>query len=104
MTNREAVKGIIGFPIPDTVLDTRAELVGIALDDTYDIKFKKKIVAFSASLLLYIAQTPASIREIDWQITNRSIDDLLKLRKAILAEHGIPDTVLSPKINSKPWW
>lgn len=104
MTNREAVKGMIGFPIPDSVLDARAGLVGIDLNIEYNPRDSKIIARFSANLLLYVAQSPESIREIDWQITNRSVDDLMKLRKYILADNGIVDTLLQPKINSKAWW
>lgn len=103
MTNREAVKSLIGFDIPDSVLDARATLSGLTLDDEYQAKRIKVIVRFSASLMLYVAQTPSSIREIDWQITNRSVEELLLLRKAMLAENGVEDTFGKPKVKNRQW-
>lgn len=104
MTNRDAVKGIIGFVVPSGALDARAEFAEIDLDATYVKEDKRKIVIFSASLLLFIAQSPKSLSELDWSVTNRSVADLLLIRKAILFENGIKDKFNVPTINSKKLW
>ncbi len=104
MTNKEAVKAFIGFNIPDEVIEAQAQLIGLDLTAEYDKKDRKKIVYFTANLLLYVAQTPQTIREIDWSITNRSVEEIMSIRKYLLASNGIKDTLLQPKISSKPWW
>lgn len=103
MTNKEAVKALIGFDIPDSVLEARAELLGIDLSANYDPTKSKVIARFSANLLFYVAQQPQSIREIDWAITNYSLKDLLALRSAILQEAGISDSIGKPTIRARVW-
>lgn len=103
MTNREAVLSIIGFDIPNDVLTKRAELVGFNLNAIYDPKKVKAVARFSVSLLSYTMQSPLSESEIDWSITNRSMDDLIKLRSLIMNEYGIEDTFSKPQIKARSW-
>lgn len=103
MTNREAVLSIIGFDIPGDVLVKRAELIGFDLNAIYDPKKVKVVARFAVSLLSYAMQNVQSESEIDWSVTNRSVDEMIKIRSLILAEYGIPDSFSNPKIKARSW-
>lgn len=93
MTIKEALQAQSEFisNISDGVLDfhlSEMELVG---SEEYTPEDRRSIDLAFAGLILFVSMQPASIRELDWQITNQSVGDLLKIRKSLLAKWGISD-------------
>lgn len=78
----------------------------MALDE-YKIPDNTKPVEVAlAGLILTIAMSPKSVKELDYQVTEHDMDDLLKLRLIIIKRYGLPDE-LAEKEDSvtgrSPW-
>ncbi|MBE8712541.1 DUF6706 family protein [Sphingobacterium hungaricum] len=94
MTNRKALLSKVNFPVkPDTVTTVLLEQ-NINPEEEYtpqNEESRKGIDLALAALIFVVALSPESVKELDFQLTQRSIDGLLKLRRAILKKWGMPD-------------
>lgn len=107
MTNLEALKAqsAIAGKVPVQVLTFQLFNKGLAADDDYKLEDARKLELAYADTLLYVSTQPASIKELDWGITNIDVSDLIKLRSGILSKWGVADEFSSkPTIKGRrPW-
>lgn len=91
MNNKEALQAQFNFPLKENAFDLALTNQGLAGTDTYSIENKSKVDLAIAELIFIAATSPASVRELDYQISQQTITELLKLRSLILARNNIPD-------------
>lgn len=108
MTNLQALQAeIIGRDIPAITLELSLLKVGLSSDDNYIVPDNiEKVETALAGLITTIALSPKSVQELDYQLTDRDVDELLKLRLIIIKRYGLVDE-LAEKENTvtgrSPW-
>lgn len=94
MTNREALISKIGIPVKPSSVTTALTDEGINPDGEYlpiTEEGRRGIDLALAALILVLSLSPESVKELDYQITSRSIDGLLNIRKGLLKRWGVKD-------------
>ena len=91
MTNKEALQAQFNFPLKESAFDLALTNQGLAGEETYTLENKSKVDLALAELIFIAATSPASVRELDYQISQQTITELLKLRSLILARNNVPD-------------
>lgn len=104
MTNLEAFKGILVGTFTDEQLKVYLINNGLNPNDTY-VKENAKALDFAKidSLLLLVSSTQ-SVRELDYQITERSIADLKDLIGIIYDKWGVKNPLLKNKVKGVNRW
>lgn len=94
MTSREALLSKVNFPVKPGSVTTVLLEQGINSEEDYtpEIEESRKGIDLAlAALIFVVALSPESVKELDYQLTQRSIDGLLKLRRGLLKRWGMPD-------------
>lgn len=94
MTNREALLSKINIPVKPGSVTTVLLEQNIIPDEEYtpqNEESRKGVDLALAALIFVVALSPDSVKELDYLLTQRSIDGLLKLRKGLLKRWGMPD-------------
>ena len=107
MTNLKALQAKLNRNLPEIALELALQENGLVATAAYNAVTDIKPVEVSlAGLILAIAMSPKSVKELDYQVTQHDMDDLLKLRSIILIRYGLPDE-LAEKENTvtgrSPW-
>jgi len=107
MTNLQALQAKLNRKLPEIALELALQENGLTTAAEYNAVTNIKPVEVSlAGLILAIAMSPKSVKELDYQVTQHDMDDLLKLRSIILIRYGLPDE-LAEKENTvtgrSPW-
>ncbi|SMG32203.1 DUF6706 family protein [Sphingobacterium psychroaquaticum] len=94
MTNREALLSDISIRVkPNSVTKVLIDQ-GVNPDGEYlpqDEQCRRGVDLALAALILVLSLSPESVKELDYQLTSRSIEGLLKIRKGILKRWGVED-------------
>lgn len=91
MTNREALVSKVGIPVRPNSVTTVLVDENIDPDGEYlplDKDCRRGVDLALAALILVLSLSPDSVKELDYQITSRSIEGLLKIRKGLLKKMG----------------
>src|SRR5690606_22131348 len=107
MTIREALLAQASFlnDVPESALEFQLTEVELTPNAEYSVADRKSLDLALAGLFLFIATQPASIKELDWGITNISVSDLVKLRRGLLKKWGIDDDFNDqPEIKAVRLW
>jgi len=94
MTNREALISKIGIPLRPGSVNTALVDQGVNPDGEYlpqDNDCRRGVDLALAALILVLSLSPESVKELDYQLTSRSIEGLLKIRKGLLKKWGVDD-------------
>ncbi|AMQ00935.1 hypothetical protein AY601_4084 [Pedobacter cryoconitis] len=107
MTNLKALQAELNRPMPEITLELALLKNNLDADATYVVPDNIKPVEVAlAGLILTIAMSPKSVKELDYQVTEHDMDDLLKLRLIIIKRYGLVDE-LAEKENTvtgrSPW-
>jgi hypothetical protein len=107
MTNLQALQAKLNRNLPVMTLELALLENGLEAANEYHPKDNIQAVEVSlAGLILAIAMSPKSVKELDYQVTQHDMDDLLKLRLIIINRYGLPDE-LAEKENTvtgrSPW-
>jgi len=107
MTNLKALQAELNRPMPSITLELALLKAGLDADSVYAVPDNIKPVEIAlAGLILTIAMSPKSVKELDYQVTEHDMDDLLKLRLIIIKRYGLVDE-LAEKENTvtgrSPW-
>jgi hypothetical protein len=107
MTNLQALQAKLNRRLPEMTLELALLENGLDADATYNpVSGIKSVEIALAGLILAIAMSPKSVKELDYQVTQHDMDDLLKLRLIIINRYGLVDE-LADKENTvtgrSPW-
>lgn len=94
MTNREALISKIGVPLRPDSVDTALNDEDVNPDGEYlpkDNDCRRGVDLALAALILVLSLSPESVKELDYQLTSRSIAGLLTIRKGLLKKWGVED-------------
>ena len=95
MTNIEAMKNIINYPLKDGSFIIALQRAGITPTEEFDPVNAKALDVASSWLILTVLTSPKSVSEGGYSITYADKESLLKVRSLLLAYWGIPDTEAS---------
>lgn len=104
MTNLEVLKGSVSGGFTDLQLNTYLVKVGLEPTDVYVTENQKKIDLATIETIIYLMGTSQSVRELDYQITQRSFADLMGLLNMLYLKWGIPNPYLQNKVTGKAIW
>lgn len=104
MTNLEVLKGSISGGFTDLQLSTYLVKVGLEPTDVYITENQKKIDLATIETIIYLMGTSQSVRELDYQITQRSFADLMGLLNLLYMKWGILNPYLQNKVTGKAIW
>ena len=76
MTNLEVLKGNISGNFTDSQLTAMLVKVGLEPTDVYNSENEKKIDLARIETIVFLMGTSQSVRELDYQVTQRSFDEL----------------------------
>jgi hypothetical protein len=107
MTNLKALQAKLNRNLPEIALELALQENGLTMTAEYNpVTDIKPVEVALAGLILAIAMSPKSVKELDYQVTQHDMDDLLKLRLIIINRYGLVDE-LAEKENSvigrSPW-
>lgn len=94
MTNREALQAQIAQSVPQATIELKLAEQGLNPADDYiptDEANRKGIDLALAGIILYICLSPESVKELDYQLTQRDIEGLMRLRGTLLSKWDEPD-------------
>lgn len=95
MTNLEAMKNIVNYPLKDGSFVIALERAGITADDEFVSANAKALDIASSWLILTVLTSPKSISEGGYSITYADRESLLKARSLLLSYWDLPDTEAS---------
>lgn len=104
MTNLEVLKGNISGNFTDSQLTDMLVKVGLEPMDVYNSDNEKKIDLARIETIIFLMGTSQSVRELDYQITQRSFDELKGLLDILYAKWGIENPFLRNKVRSRSVW
>jgi hypothetical protein len=93
MTFREALKAKI-TNVPDITIDLVLAERGLDPVGTYqptNDEHRKPVDLAHADAILYLVSLPETVKQLDYQLTHRDVDGLLKLRSSLLSKWGESD-------------
>lgn len=104
MTNLEVLKGSISASFTDEQLSALLVKVGLEPTENYTIENQKQIDLATIESIIILMGTSESVRELDYQVTQRSFNDLMGLLNVLYAKWGKPNPYLRNKVTSKKVW
>lgn len=104
MTNLEVLRGSISGNFTDAQLSALLVKEGLEPNEIYTIENKNKIDLATIETIIFLMGTSESVRELDYQITQRSFNDLLGLLNLLYRKIGKPNPFLQNKVTAKPVW
>lgn len=104
MTNLEVLKGSISASFTDNQLSVLLVKIGLEPTQIYTIENQKKIDLATIEAIIYLMSTSQSVRELDYQVTQRTFDELQGLINVLYAKWGLKNPYLRNNVNGKPIW
>lgn len=104
MTNLEVFRGSISGSFTDEQLSTLLVKVGLEPTAIYTIENHKQIDLATIETIIFLMGTSVSVRELDYQITQRSYADLLGLLNILYAKWGLKNPYLANKVTAPKVW
>jgi hypothetical protein len=92
MTNKEALKAQINYPVREDSIDLALLNAGVSPETTYvPATHQKGVETALAGLIFILVTSPKSESELDYSLTSQDIDQLLALRSVILKRWDLTD-------------
>lgn len=104
MTNLEVLKGSTSGGFTNEQLSTYLVKVGLEPTEIYTTDNQKQIDLATIETIIFLMGTSASVRELDYQVTQRSFTDLMGLLNVLYAKWGIQNPYLRNNVTGKPIW
>lgn len=104
MTNIEVIKSRVAQPIPSITLENALINQELNPSDQYDTRNNKSIDIALIDCLFYLCTNPQSVKELDYSITQHTIDDWLKLISFLCSKHNLPDPTIKNKVRNGNAW
>lgn len=104
MTNLEVLKGNISGNFTDSQLTAMLVKVGLEPTDVYNSENEKKIDLARIETIVFLMGTSQSVRELDYQVTQRSFNELKGLLDILYAKWGIENPFLRNKVRGRSVW
>lgn len=104
MTNLEVLKGSISGGFTDTQLSAWLVKVGLEPNDIYTSENQKEIDLATIESIIFLMSTSQSVRELDYQITQRSFADMKGLLNLLYIKWGLKNPYLNNNVTGKSPW
>lgn len=104
MTNLEVLKGSVSGNFTDEQLSVLLVKVGLEPNEIYTSENQKAIDLATIETIIFLMGTSQSVRELDYQVTQRSYSDLLALINTLYAKWGLKNPYLRNKVNAPKVW
>lgn len=104
MTNLEVLKGSISGGFTNEQLSTYLVKVGLEPTSIYTTDNQKAIDLATIETIIFLMGTSQSVRELDYQITQRSFTDLMGLLNLLYMKWGIQNPYLRNNVTGKAIW
>lgn len=93
LTNKEALLGVINYPLPgfDFAVRKALEDAGLVAEHIYTPDSTEIVDLCAAKLILFILTAPASISNNGLALSTSKRNELTEIRSLILAKYGIVD-------------
>lgn len=104
MTNLEVLKGSVSGNFTDEQLSVLLVKVGLEPNEIYTSENQKAIDLATIETIIFLMGTSQSVRELDYQVTQRSYSDLLGLINTLYAKWGLKNPYLRNKVTSPKVW
>lgn len=104
MTNLEVFRGSISGSFTDEQLSALLVKVGLEPTAIYTIENQKQIDLATIETIIFLMGTSQSVRELDYQITQRSFADLRGLLDILYAKWGMENPYLRNKVKGMNVW
>lgn len=101
MTNLEAIKGIIGYPLPETGLTKVLEDRSLTTSGTY-VKCASFDLAYADALMIVVASP--NINEGGFSVSQSEKDNLISIANGIYAQNGIANKMAKPTAKFVQRW
>ena len=104
MTNLEVLKGSISGGFTNEQLSTYLVKVGLEPTEIYTTDNQKAIDLATIETIIFLMGTSQSVRELDYQVTQRSFADLMGLLNLLYMKWGIQNPYLRNNVTGKAIW
>lgn len=104
MTNLEVLKGSISGGFTNEQLSTYLVKVGLEPTEIYTTDNQKQIDLATIETIIFLMGTSQSVRELDYQVTQRSFSDLIGLLNLLYMKWGIQNPYLRNNVTGKAIW
>lgn len=104
MTNLEVLRGSVSGNFTDNQLSVLLVKVGLDPTEIYTVENQKKIDLATIETIIFLMGTSESVRELDYQITQRSFADLKGLLSLLYKKWGLKDPTLNNKVTAPKVW
>ena len=104
MTNLEVLKGSVSGSFTDEQLSVLLVKVGLEPTAVYTIENQKQIDLATIETIIFLMGTSESVRELDYQITQRSFADLKGLLDLLCNKWGVKNPTLRDKVKGVSVW
>lgn len=104
MTNLEVLQSRIGQSLPINTLESNLISQGLNPTENYDPKNNKTIDLALIDCIAFIMTLPQSVKELDYQLTQQSIDGLMTLISYICSKWDIDNPTIKNKVKSPSVW
>lgn len=104
MTNLEVLKGSTSGGFTDIQLSTYLVKVGLEPTQVYVTENQKAIDLATIETIIFLMGTSQSVRELDYQVTQRSFSDLMGLLNVLYMKWGIQNPYLRNNVTGKAIW
>lgn len=104
MTNLEVLKGSISGGFTNEQLSTYLVKVGLEPTSIYTTDNQKAIDLATIETIIFLMGTSQSVRELDYQVTQRSFTDLMGLLNLLYMKWGIQNPYLRNNVTGKAIW
>lgn len=104
MTNLEVLKGSISASFTDEKLSALLVKVGLEPTGIYTIENQKQIDLATIESIIILMGTSESVRELDYQVTQRSFNDLMGLLNILYAKWGLKNPYIANRVKGVSVW
>lgn len=104
MTNLEVLKGSISASFTDEKLSALLVKVGLEPTEIYTIENQKQIDLATIESIIFLMGTSESVRELDYQVTQRSFNDLMGLLNILYAKWGLKNPYIANRVKGVSVW
>ena len=104
MTNLEVLKGSISASFTDEKLSALLVKVGLEPTAVYTIENQKQIDLATIESIIFLMGTSESVRELDYQVTQRSFNDLMGLLNILYAKWGLKNPYIANRVKGVSVW
>lgn len=104
MTNLEVLKGSISASFTDEKLSALLVKVGLEPTEIYTIENQKQIDLATIESIIILMGTSESVRELDYQVTQRSFNDLMGLLNILYAKWGLKNPYIANRVKGVSVW